>query len=33
MFKEKKKILRTQQKFKSDGHDVYTEEINKTDLF
>ena len=27
--KEKKKILRSQQRFKSDRHDVYTEEINK----
>ena len=24
------KILRSQQRFKSEGHDVYTEEINKT---
>ena len=30
--KEKKKILRSQQRFKSDGHDVYTEEINKVAL-
>ena len=30
--KEKKKILRSQQRFKSDGHDVYTEEINKIAL-
>ena len=30
--KEKKKILRSQQRFKSDGHDVYTEEINKISL-
>ena len=30
--KEKKKILRFQQIFKSDGHDVYTEEINKIAL-
>ena len=30
--KENKKILRSQQKFKSDGHDVYTEEINKIAL-
>ena len=30
--KEKKKILRPQQRFKSDGHDVYTEEINKVAL-
>ena len=30
--KEKKKILRSQQRFKSDGHDVYTEEINKMAL-
>ena len=30
--KEKKKILRSQQRFKSDGHDVYTEEINKITL-
>ena len=29
--KEKKKILRSQQRFKSDGHDVYTE-INKIAL-
>ena len=27
--KEKKKILRSKQRFKSDGHDAYTEEINK----
>ena len=27
--KEKKKILRSQQRFKSDAHNVYTEEINK----
>ena len=27
--KEKKKKLRSQQRFMSDGHDVYTEEINK----
>ena len=27
--KGKKKILRSQQNFKSDGHDFYTEEINK----
>ena len=26
--KEKKKILRSQQRFKNDGHDVYTEDIN-----
>ena len=30
--KEKKKILRSQQRFKSDGHDVYNEEINKIAL-
>ena len=30
--KEKKKLLRSQQRFKSDGHDVYTEEINKIAL-
>ena len=30
--KEKKKILRSQQRFKSEEHDVYTEEINKTAL-
>ena len=30
--KEKKKILRSQQRFKSGGHDVYTEEINKIAL-
>ena len=30
--KEKKKILKSQQRFKSDGHDVYTEEINKIAL-
>ena len=30
--KEKKKILRSQQRFKSDGHNVYTEEINKISL-
>ena len=29
---EKKKILRKQQKFKSDGHNVYIEEINKVAL-
>ena len=29
---EKKKILRSQQRFKSDGHDVYTEEIKKVAL-
>ena len=30
--KKGKKILRSQQTFKSDGHDVYTEEINKVAL-
>ena len=30
--KEKKKILRSQQRFKSEEHDVYTEQINKTAL-
>ena len=30
--KEKKKILRSQQRFKSDGNDFYTEEINKIAL-
>ena len=30
--KQKKKILRKQQRFKSDGHNVYTEEINKVAL-
>ena len=30
--KEKKKKLRKQQRFKSDAHDVYTEEINKVVL-
>ena len=30
--KEKKKLLRSQQRFKSDGHDAYTEEINKVAL-
>ena len=30
--KEKKKILRSQQRFKSDAHDVNTEEINKIAL-
>ena len=30
--KEKKKLLRSQQRFKSDGHDVYTEKINKVAL-
>ena len=30
--KEKKKILRFQQGFKSDGHDVYTQEIYKVAL-
>ena len=29
---QKKKILRFQQRFKIDGHDVYTEEINKVAL-
>ena len=31
--KQKKKILRSQQRFMSDGHNVYTEEINKLALF
>ena len=30
--KEKKKKLRSQQRFKSDAHNVYTEEINKIAL-
>ena len=30
--KDKKKILRTQQRFKSDTHNIYTEEINKIAL-
>ena len=30
--KEKKKILRSQKRFKSDEHNVYTEEINKIAL-
>ena len=30
--KEKKKVLRSQQRFKSDGRNVYTEEINKVAL-
>ena len=30
--KEKKKILRSQQRFKSDAHNVHTEEINKAEL-
>ena len=30
--KEKKKILRSQQRFKIEEHDVYTEEINKVAL-
>ena len=30
--KEKKKVLRFQQRFKSDGHNVYTKEINKVAL-
>ena len=30
--KKGKKILRSQQRFKSDGHNVYTEEINKVAL-
>ena len=30
--KEKKKILRSQQRFKSGAHNVYTEEINKITL-
>ena len=29
---EKQKILRKQKRFKSDGHNVYTEEINKIAL-
>ena len=29
---EKKKILRPQKRFKSEEHDVYTEEINKATL-
>ena len=29
---EKKKILRSQQRFKSNEHNVYTEEINKIAL-
>ena len=31
--KEKKKILRSQQRFKRDGHDVYTGDINKIASF
>ena len=31
-FKEKNKILRSQQRFKSDAHIVHTEEINKVAL-
>ena len=30
--KEKKKILKNQQRFKSDAHNVYREEINKVAL-
>ena len=30
--REKKKILRSQQRFKSDAHNVHTEEINKVAL-
>ena len=30
--KENKKILKKQQRFKSDAHNVYTEEINKVAL-
>ena len=30
--KEKRKILRSQQRFKSDAHNVHTEEINKVAL-
>ena len=30
--KEKKKILRSQQRFKTEEHDAYTEDINKTGL-
>ena len=30
--KEKNKILRSQQRFKSDAHTVHTEEINKVAL-
>ena len=30
--KEKKKRLKKQQRFKSDAHNVYTEEINKIAL-
>ena len=30
--KEKKKILRSQQRFKSDAYNVYTEEVNKIAL-
>ena len=30
--KEKQKILRSQQRFKNEGHDVHTEEINKIAL-
>ena len=30
--KKRKKILRLQQRFKSDGHDVYKEETNKVAL-
>ena len=30
--KEKKKILRNQQRFRSDAHDIYTEKVNKVAL-
>ena len=29
---EKEKILKSQQRFRSDGHNVYTEKINKVAL-
>ena len=32
VYKKKKKILRSQQRFKSEEYNVYTEEINKTAL-
>ena len=30
--KEKKKILREQQRFRSDAHNIYTEKVNKVAL-
>ena len=32
MLRKTQNILRSQQRFKSDGHDVYTEDINKVAL-